>query len=58
MVLILGVLASWIGSFSSYAYGELFDNTKKILDNTMINNSDKTLIYVDNEILLKINESE
>ena len=30
--IVLGVLISWIGSFTTYGFGELIDNVKKIND--------------------------
>lgn len=58
IILIAGGLISWIGSFSLYAYGELVDNTKKILENTIINNSEKKHIPEEDENLSNKDESE
>lgn len=33
LIIVLGSLASWIGSWMMYAFGELVQNTKKIAEN-------------------------
>ena len=32
VIIVLGCLISWIGSFTTYGFGELIDNVKKIND--------------------------
>lgn len=34
LIIVIGALCSWIGSFLLYGFGELIDNTKKIEENT------------------------
>ena len=50
VVLIVGVLVSWIGSFSLYAYGEIADNTKGILEYMKINKISASQLSEENSI--------
>ena len=44
LIMIIGSLSSWIGSFFAYGFGELIEKTTEIAENTRPNHSDSTNI--------------
>ena len=61
LAIIIGSLASWIGSFTLYGFGELIEKTAEIAENTKKNNINdqlETLLGLTNGGNTKITESD
>ena len=60
IVLVAGILVSWVGSFYLYAFGNLVDNTEKTvkLTKTLISNTKSIISLLSENNVLKVNSSE